>query len=129
MGDDMSSRFKRYESEANRLLGTRISPEVVWNLAPWSWAVDWFSDTGDVIHNISVLGSDGLVLQYGYAMNQTLRSVQINGTLPNGKTTSYSFEEKVLWRRPATPYGFGINLQTLTSKQIAVMAALGLSRS
>jgi len=129
MGNGMADRFHRYESEANRLLGTRITPEVVWNLTPWSWAVDWFSDTGDVIHNISVLGSDGLVLQYGYAMNKTLHRFSIIGTLPNGNATSYSFEEKELWRRPATPYGFGIDLHALSSKQVAVMAALGLSRS
>jgi len=69
LGDDFASKMIRWEQEANKLLGLRLTPKLVWDLAPWTWAIDWFSNTGDVINNISRLGSDGLLMQYGYIMD------------------------------------------------------------
>jgi hypothetical protein len=126
-GNSVRERFIRYESEANRLLGTRVTPEVVWNLSPWSWAADWFADTGDVVHNISVLGHDGLVMQYGYAMETTLHRYDIMNVV--GAVSCYtSFEEKTLFRIPASPYGFGLTWSGFTPTRLAVLAALGVSR-
>jgi len=38
---------------AKKLYGTGLTPETVWNLTPWSWAVDWFTNAGDVLSNVS----------------------------------------------------------------------------
>nr|QDH89678.1 MAG: hypothetical protein H1Rhizo251328_000004 [Leviviridae sp.] len=62
MQDDVVSKFQRYKSEAGKLLGARLTPDLIWELAPWSWATDWFANTGQIMTNISNLGSDGLVL-------------------------------------------------------------------
>lgn len=126
-------KLNEYEALANKLLGTRITPEVVWNLAPWSWAVDWFGTTGDVLHNISALGNDGLVMQYGYMMSQSKDEFFMNANAatfrnsPVGPSTYYRVVERKQ-RRRATPYGFGFNMHSLSTKQTAILVALGLSR-
>jgi hypothetical protein len=125
-------KFQQWSIAADRLLGLRLTPETLWNIAPWSWAVDWFSNVGDVMTNISQLGNDGLVLQYGYVMHHSLVQHTTRAAFVKNSQTRWcnrfqSNEWKM--RLPATPYGFGINLQALTSKQVAVIAALGLSRT
>lgn len=123
-GDDLHSKFSRYSSEANKLLGTRLTPETVYNLAPWTWAADWFSNTGDVIHNISMLGHDGLVLLYGYQSSRQVRTSELVCTsIPCSKRVVSKTQRRV----GATPYGFGTNLATLSASQEAVLVALGLS--
>lgn len=127
VSDSVLGKLARYESYANHLLGTRITPEVLWELAPWSWAVDWFSNAGDVIHNISALGSDGLVMQYGYAMRhmQKLQLWSLNTPLGTVQRENLSETKQ---RVAANPYGFGIDDVSLTARQLAILAALGLSR-
>ncbi len=127
------SRFGYYAAEASKILGLELTPEVVWNLAPWSWAVDWFSNTGDVIHNISRLGKDGLVMRYGYQMyrNESSRTYVSSGTgvRSAGFHSRYKKTEAVKLRWKASPYGFGLTWNGLTAQQQGVIAALGLSRA
>jgi hypothetical protein len=128
-GNSMNDKIRRFGSYARKLYGIDISPEVLWNLAPWSWAADWFANTGDVMHNISALGTDGLVMRNGYVMCHTRKEILDSGnnTL-NGKfMTKHTLSERKT-RRNATPYGFGLLYNDLTSKQKAVIAALGMSR-
>jgi hypothetical protein len=134
MGETQYDKLVRYEQYSNRLLGTRITPEVLWNIAPWSWAVDWFTNAGDVIHNISALGSDGLVMQYGYATDVTRLTFDTRARtnagphVPAGILLT-SFEEVKFHKRiSANPYGFGITDTDLSARQLAILAALGLSR-
>jgi hypothetical protein len=142
IGDDLGSKFKRFEQEANYLLGTRLTPEVVWNLAPWSWAADWFGNTGDILRNISYLGADGLVMQYGYIMHheQAQSHMWANtsgwtgfnglGQITNPYLSSLWRTDKsdMKIRRSATPYGFGVDTSSLSTKQWAILAALGISK-
>jgi len=126
--DSTLGRLKEHASLANKLLGVKLTPELVWNLTPWSWMADWFGNTGDVLKNISSLGQDGLVMQYGYVMSSSEGTYTRNHWTPEGvfsSSTSYFARRK---RLPATPFGFGVDLNALTSKQIAITAALGLSK-
>ncbi len=125
-GNSARDRMARHVSLANKLLGVRLTPSTLWELAPWSWAVDWQSNVGDVINNISNLGNDGLVLQYGYIMHESEMERHDFGVFPAG-TVSRSKTEVYRLRRPATPYGFGFNLGGLSAKQTSVLIALGLS--
>ena len=128
MGDDVASKLHRYEQQANYLLGIRLTPEVLWNATPWSWAADWFANTGDVLHNISVLGHDGLVLQYGYIMNHRERQLQSRVYYTGGHHLERDYIQIWKKRLPATPYGFGVNLSTLSTYQVAILAALGMTK-
>lgn len=137
MGDSGWDRFSRFNSYANKLLGVRLTPDTVWNLTPWSWAIDWFTNAGDVIHNISALGSDGLVMQYGYSMRHTQQRndyvchpIYPKGAQSGGApelTASHVREYKQ--RVAANPYGFGLTDSALTSRQLSILAALGLART
>jgi hypothetical protein len=125
---DLPSKFSYWSSEASKLYGIRMTPEVLWNLAPWSWAVDWYTNAGDVFANISALGTDGLALQYGYAMS--MQSIETSRT---GICMGVSVGRRSIMKRckriRANPYGFGAAFSTLTGRQAAVLAALGITRT
>lgn len=119
---------------ANKLYGVRLTPETVWNLTPWSWAVDWFSNAGDVISNIGAFQADGLVMSRAYLMCRQTDTVEYRH---EGAMTKRGQKPVNVWQRftttvkqrhPASPYGFGVALEGLTDRQWAILAALGLSR-
>jgi len=121
--------------QARQVLGLDLTPEVLWNVAPWSWAIDWFSSTGDVIHNITDWSSDGLVMKYGYVMEHSIVRDTYTYVGPTGLTApdyirppNYILVTETKIRRKATPFGFGLNLSALTGRQKAILAALGMSR-
>lgn len=134
-GYNHRKEMAKHASLAGRLLGVELTPEVVWNIAPWSWAVDWFTNAGDVISNLSDWSTDGLVLKYGYIMEHTKCSETYSFTGPTGYQSSgvrpqaITFVTETKARRKATPFGFGLTLSSLTDRQKAIMTALGLSRS
>jgi len=136
-GPTLLDKFSGWMSQADHLLGVKLTPEVLWNIGPWSWAVDWFTNTGDIMKNISNLGKDGLVMQYGYSMATRSYIRKYEATFntrgiydpPLYRTTTRETSLVIKQRRPATPYGFGTNLSTLSPKQIAIMTALGLSKT
>lgn len=131
-------KTQRFIQLSDKLLGTTLTPEVVWNLAPWSWAVDWVTNAGDVLANVSSFLSDGLVMRYGYIMEQktiTTEYLLEGWTYKSGLTTqagppvrqTVTQVRKV--RLKASPFGFGLNLSSFTPRQIAIITALGMSRS
>jgi len=127
VGDSLSDKFARWSAEADKLLGVRLTPETVYQLTPWTWALDWFTNAGDVIHNINALGHDGLVLQYGYIMSKDIIDDLVTATAVNGAGARYHRVQKTLRRRVATPYGFGFDMGKLSASQDAILVALGLS--
>jgi hypothetical protein len=133
LGSSAADKFARFRSEADKLLGISLTPDTVWNLSPWTWAIDWFTNAGDVMRNISNIGIDGLVLEYGYVMARTLSTHQYvySTTRPGNRVYSGSVrkvrEDKR--RTPATPYGFGLTTGDLTTRQKAILVALGLTKS
>jgi len=120
--------------KARKILGLEITPEVLWELVPWSWAIDWFANVGDLIQNVHNLSSDGLVMRYGYIMEHSMvRDTYIHIGPTGFKDRKvfcepYTFVVETKLRRRATPFGFGLDLSALTSQQKSILAALGLSR-
>lgn len=118
---------------AQRLLGVELTPEVLWNLAPWSWAVDWFSNVGDVLDTASDFITDGLVVRWGYLMENTIVTDTYTMTNPGIKghglsTLSCAFETNVKKRRRATPFGFGLDFDGFDPFQLGIIASLGISK-
>jgi len=123
-GFDGQSKSALY---AKKILGLDLSPDTVWNLTPWSWAADWFSNTGDVISNLSDYAIDGLCLRYGYIQRHIVTSYSYRNTgYPDIPPIIYVTEHKL--RRRANPFGFGIQWDGLTPRQIAISVALGIKR-
>jgi len=131
-GQDSLSKFMRNYAEADKLFGTGLSPDTIWNLTPWSWAIDWFSNAGDVVSTLSDMATDGLVMRYGYIMEHVKMSSTFthHGTAYKGghqvQPLVYSVETKK--RVPANPFGFGISWEGLSPRQLAILAALGITR-
>jgi len=116
----------------------------LWQLTPWSWAVDWFSNAGSFVKNLSSLAEYGTVLRYGYVMETTT----VTDTYSAGKVLFTPTDPSVLAafkppyptvapltvrttvkkRVKANPFGFGVSWDGLSPIQLAIAAALGITR-
>jgi hypothetical protein len=122
-------------AKAGPLLGIELTPEVVWNATPWSWALNWFSNAGDVVSNLSDWATDGLVMHHGYIMEHTVSSVTwtLAGTVrfpPYGSINAAPVVAYVETKRreKATPFGFETSWNGMSVRQLAIAAALGITR-
>ena len=131
----------RYERQISRIaFGVDLSPEVLWEIFPYSWLVDWFSNIGNLISHWLTDQSDRLVMRYGYIMGEkhyitdyvtdpiSLRTHDDRHVLDHEcPITASSYEEVVIkTRAPAGPYGLAVKLNELSLKRMAILVALGL---
>lgn len=120
---------------AKKVLGARLTPDAVWNLIPWSWLVDWFANVGTLLQNVSNTIVDNQVLVYGYMMEHTVSSYTYTlvgpwfnraGT-PGPMPPSVTLVSETKRRIQATPYGFGLTYDGLSTMQKSILAALGIT--
>jgi hypothetical protein len=135
----------KIENDANILLGTRLDPELLYNLAPWTWFIDWFVNIGDVVGNLTSLSTDHVNIHHAYIMKHTRITRERTTKEPitlKGRYASFAneslrrnigrvsntvtYERKVRYR--ASPFGFGLTFADLTPYQQAILLALGVSR-
>lgn len=118
----------------NVAFGSTLTPETLWELTPWSWAIDWFSNTQEVIRNLETFEIAGLVMPYGYIMDEeetVQKYTYENG--PEAKSTGLLPVPPVILtsvkktREPANPFGFGLEWSDLSVTQLAILAALGIT--
>ena len=125
------------------LFGALPTPELLWNVLPWSWLIDWFSDVGSVMSNISPNAVDNLVSLYSFIMMKQRvtefgrsavmhDSISLSGA--HWPSVNYNFDstyESLSMSRLGgnNPFGIGVQLNSLSTGQLAILAALGLSRS
>ena len=135
-GDEHRKKMARLAQEADRLLGTRITPEVLWELAPWSWAIDWITNFGEIFTNLTRFSEDGLVMKYGYVMGDFTMTDRHFTTGCTWRDGTSSGDARVVWenrtklRVHATPWGFGLDPSTdFTARQWSILVALGLSKN
>lgn len=140
-GSDIVSRSARLAQQARYLYGLALDPSTVWNLLGWTWLVDWVFDSGDLISTFSDSIYNGQILEYGYVMRkltQTWTYEMTAATMSDKFLGSSTYVIPPLKaelrlvsheRHQATPYGFGLSWSGFSSKQLAILAALGLSRS
>lgn len=126
----------RARSDLNQLYGVNVTPNVAWNLTPWSWAADYVGNVGSIMANLSYF-NDGLVMPYCYVMETKSVKVtyEMHGTGQMYKTYPgrepyfmQSFETVSKYRTAATPFGFGLNWSGFSQKQLGILAALGISK-
>jgi len=137
-----SARFRYYipdlgtpawqERVARQLYGADLTPSLAYQLLPWSWALDWHTNIGDTIANFSAAPAENLTADYAYVMEHrridTQTVYQFN-TVSGPKTCSTTMVQESKYRLPASPFGFGVTWDGFTPKQVAIMAALGVTRS
>ena len=122
-----------------RIMGARVTPDMIYNIMPWSWLVDYFTDLGHFIQAISPGVADRLAADYAYVMRTSVwnSTREVSGNFQASKvnnakftlaTTSASSERIEKMRSKASPFGWGVNQNSLTPKQLAILGALGLSK-
>jgi len=120
---------RNFADFAKHVLGLQLTPEVLWNLSPWSWFSDWLTNTDVIMASVSDLLSDGMVPVQAFVMCHARREAEQASTSLTSWTpvrSSTVFETKT--RFLSVPYlGFG-GTGTLSTRQISILAALGIQR-
>lgn len=137
ISDSKMAHFKTLMLKFQRLYGIEITAELLWNVSPWTWLADWNANMGDVLSNLTYLGTDNLVLRYGYVMCHSVTRHNYTFTVTNpgqykrgplgAFTCTFVVERKERVR--ARPYGFALNPTSYTGKQWAILGALGLTKA
>ncbi len=129
-----------YMNKLRLLMDFSIKPSTLWELAPWSWLVDWNLRIGDTIRANELRANDLLVMHYGYAMETSVYTTELSWRATSGPTSSSTwtnlprkggmFATTVYKRRlRANPYGFRVGgTGALSGNQAAILGALGLSK-
>jgi hypothetical protein len=126
-------------AKAGPLLGIELTPEVVWNATPWTWALNWVSNVGECVGIFSDMAVDGLVMHHGYVMEHIVTTSTWEWYNPNGSGGRFKCDHpytpssitacvETKRRRRASPFGFEIAWNGLSLRQLAIAGALGISR-
>ncbi len=123
--------------KALELLGLDITPATLYQLAPWTWLLDWFSSLGNAVQNLSALDWSNVLLDYSYltVKTQTVMTSALTANSWNTGATSLAngfmsqrivSTEKI--REQASPLGFSVGWNGLSPFQLSILAALGMTR-
>lgn len=117
---------------------TRITPSAVWQAMPWSWLADWFVGVGDFLKAVSPGVEDRLAARYFYVMYEKIDTGYKEVSAPywyapkhdsTAMVNAGAVSKNVVKARfPASPFGFGVSQDSLSSMQLAILGSLGLSR-
>lgn len=120
----------------SELMGLTPTPATIYNLIPWTWLIDWFTNAGDVIENLTVSIADRCAADYFYLMREKSRVQNRWATFFardfNGRAVDLHGGSQVAYlsrsRTKGDPFGLNTNQNTLTGMQWSILGALGLSR-
>lgn len=117
------------------LHGLRVSPSNIYKAVPWSWLIDWLTPVG---HDLQVLQDqqfDNLVAKYLYATTHSTLELEFKQFVPFNAASGGP--RTLTWTRTLqskqrkgidSPFGFGLTWDSLSPKQWAILAALGITR-
>jgi hypothetical protein len=125
------------------LYGALPTPELLWEVLPWSWLIDWFSNVGDIMSNASPNAVDNLTSRYSFIMKHVTTETEASAHVHHEgrddpfnkwmsvdntfKTTSLVVSKSR--QGGGNPFGLNVQLPSLSAYQLGILAALGLSRS
>lgn len=137
--DTSSSQWNRHARLA--LFGAIPTPELIWEIIPWSWLIDWFTNVGDVISNFSpnAVGYSALVDSCVmrsviettiYSSNTIVNKPAGSSFWTSGEFNHSSTDKIEIKTRTGTgnPFGLNVQLPSLSTFQLSILAALGISR-
>lgn len=114
------------------LTGFRATPSNIYNAIPWTWAIDWFSNVGDWVDSLTETYVDSIVSEYCFVMKheKTVRRAIQFAPFSSGPRT-FTFERTIDSKqrlKASSPYDFNLSWDSLTPRQLAIAAALGIGR-
>lgn len=114
------------------LFGLNPTPDLLWNVLPWTWLIDWFANVGTVISNLSANAAENLAADYAFIMGTRIIKVTTDEYMDFVRVgrlhASAVRQDEIKLRQHASPFGFGLTLPDLSARQVAVLTALGISR-
>ena len=124
------------------LFGTKPTPSLLWNVLPWTWLIDWFSNVGDTVSNLNSGWAENLVSKYTFVMRrtdtETVAEAKVRMQESLTAQNSWARVDFPLRSRSGTtekarvgggnPFGLNVQLPSLSAKQLGILAALGISR-
>lgn len=132
-GNTPYDRFLRYSELAHKLLGVGLTPQTLYDAAPWSWLVDWVYDIGGLLGASGADDASETVARYSYLMRTfrgintyTTQGIKFVNNSPGVVSRSYQFTRKERYR--GTPFGFGLNPSVdFNERQWAILGFLGVT--
>lgn len=112
------------------LMGFNVTPQLIWQLTPWSWLVDWYSKIGDMFDTAPDL-QENLCARYTYTMRTRKTVLACNSSMnfkdgsKDYRTWYYTLVRKVRYRGMRH---FETEGQDLTLRQKTILGALGIQR-
>lgn len=115
------------------IYGLRPSPSNIYKAIPWTWLIDWFVDASRYIDAISDSLVDQVVCEYYYVTYHRTWKRSYYVALPFNDGTvnlQFSLNVETKERKGATsPYDFALGWNVLSPRQLAILAALKISRT
>jgi len=118
-----------------RLYGWQPTPSVIYNLMPWTFLLDYFTNLGEIAKCASNGVEDRLYANYFYVMSkrvahsrrQSWAKLNAAGGVTRVETTVH---ETCTSKRRVQGHQFGLKLKEsdLSASQVGILGALGLSR-
>jgi hypothetical protein len=130
--DPIHPAFKAV-GEAAQLFGARVNPTTIYNVMPWTWAVDWFSNTGDALQRYEDLITNQVASKYMYLMRHIHYEYEFRQefTMKDGQALDLKWYISIDTKRRApasSAFGFSLSEDAWSPGQWAIAGALGLSR-
>lgn len=132
--EDMS-RLEELIFEWNRVYGIVPDPADIWELLPFSWLADWFTNSGNALRHLFLQASEGATQRYGYAMCHSTveRLYEWSGRLCvagtwRPATVSYTLTEDIKQRERVRPFGTTFTGHSLSPRELAILGALGIAK-
>lgn len=127
--------FWKKLQEVNAVYGVIPNPGTIWQLTPFSWLTDWFTNSDELIRQLFLAGTDGSVLVRGYVMCRShiettyelTTELNFSGTWKPVRL-KYFLVEDILQRERSRAYAMDFEGVNLSATQLAILASLGISK-
>lgn len=134
---DESSLRDQLELHVFGLAQSDISGSLVWNLLPYSWLVDWFTNIGNILDTVRNFQSAGMQVNWAYVkvVQEYFQKYRFFGEITsaaaiasNTSPIRYTVASKQLYvrRLRATPFGFQVGFDQLSASQLSILGALAM---
>lgn len=128
------SRLAELVLEWNRVYGIIPDPARMWELLPFSWLIDWFTNSGNFLRHMFLQTSEGATQTYGYVMCEThvettwtyKGQFRVDGVLQPDTITMRS-TDVLRQRERVIPFGPSATGKELTARQLAILGALAIA--